>query len=267
MGKFFQIGVCTWSVRQSIADICNTLDALGVDRMHLALSPALNGDEQYLETVKASGKIVSSTMIGCKSENYSTLETIRETGGIVPDEHWQENLDQFRRAAPMTAALGSPYISFHAGFIDHSDSAKFAKLVGRMRQLGDIAGENGVSILMETGQETGDDLRRFMEELDHPRVFLNLDPANLILYNKDTPLNALPKLAPWVRHVHAKDAIHTQPGSWGIEVPWGDGEVNVFAFLAKLEELGFSGTIAIEREAGPARFRDIAKAVRRLRAY
>ena len=167
----------------------------------------------------------------------------------------------------MTAALGSPYLSFHAGFIDHADPAYARKFHDRMRAIGDLAGENGISILMETGQETGDDLRRFLEELDHPRVFLNLDPANLILYNKDTPLNALPKLAPWIRHVHAKDAVHTKPGTWGIEVAWGDGEVNVFAFLAKLEELGFTGPVAVEREAGNDRVRDIAKAVRRLRAY
>ena len=263
----FPISVCTWSLHRGIAEVCAILDAMGVDGMHLALGPALAGDESYLETVKASGKRLSSTMIGFPWENYSTLDTIRQTGGIAPDEHWDEALALFRRAIPMTAALGSPYLSFPAGFIDHADPAYARKFHDRMRAIGDLAGENGISILMETGQETGDDLRRFLEELDHPRVFLNLDPANLILYNKDTPLNALPKLAPWIRHVHAKDAVHTKPGTWGIEVAWGDGEVNVFAFLAKLEELGFTGPVAVEREAGNDRVRDIAKAVRRLRAY
>ena len=228
----FEIGVCTWSLRKPIAEVIDILDALGVDAMHLALDPALRGDEAYFETAKASGKRISSTMIGFPWEDYSTLETIRETGGIAPDEHWPEALALVKKAAPMTAALGAPYISFHAGFIDHDNPA-----------------------------------RRFLEELAHPKVFLNLDPANLILYNKDKPLEALPKLAPWVRHVHAKDAIHTQPGQWGREVPWGEGEVNIYAFMAKLEALGFAGTMAIEREAGSTRVADIAKAVRRLRAY
>lgn len=263
----FPISVCTWSLRKGIAEVCDILDALGVDGMHLALGPALGGDDSYLEAVKASGKRISATMLAFRWEDYSTLETIRRTGGIAPDEYWPEALDLVKRAAWLTAELGAPYLSFHAGFLDSGDAAYARKFLDRMRAVGDIAAANGIDVLMETGQETGDELRRFLETLDHGHVFLNLDPANLILYNKDKPLEALPKLAPWIRHVHAKDAVHTQPGTWGIEVPWGDGEVNVFAFLKRLEELGFNGPIAVEREAGDDRVRDIATAVRRLKAY
>lgn len=263
----FPISVCTWSLQKSISEVCDILDAMEVDGMHLALGPALDGDEEYLKFVKARGMRISCTMLGFPWENYSTLETIRKTGGIAPDEHWETALDLFKRAAKMTAELGAPYLSLHAGFIDHEDPAYAAKFYERIRIFGDIAAENGIDFLMETGQETGDDLEHFLKELNHDHVFLNLDPANLILYNKDTPLEALPKLAPWIRHVHAKDAVHTQPGTWGIEVAWGDGEVNTYAFLKKLEELGFKGSIAVEREAGNSRIRDIAKAVKRLRAY
>lgn len=263
----FPISVCTWSLRKSIGDVADLLDAMDVDGMHLALGPALDGDGAYLDAVKASGKRITSTMLGFYWEDYSTLDAIRVTGGIAPDGHWQEALDLFRRAAAMTRDLGSPYISLHAGFIDHDDKIYAQKFYDRIRQFGDIAGENGICFLMETGQETGDDLRDFLVKLDHPRVFLNLDPANLILYNKDKPLEALPKLAPWVRHVHAKDAVATKPGSWGIEVPWGDGQVNSYAFLSKLKELGIDVPVAVEREAGDQRVKDIAKAVRRLRAF
>lgn len=263
----FPISVCTWSLAKDINDVIDLLKAMDVSYMHLALNPALDGNETYLDKVRAGGIAISSTMLGFPWENYSTLDTIRQTGGIAPDEHWEEALDLFKRAAKMTAELSSPYISLHAGFIDHADPAYARKFYDRIRTFGDIAADNGIDFLMETGQETGDDLRHFLEELNHEHVFLNLDPANLILYNKDTPLNALPKLIPWVRHVHAKDAVHTSPGTWGIEVPWGDGEVNSFAFLKLLDSLGFNGKIAVEREAGPTRITDIAKAVRRLRAY
>lgn len=263
----FPISLCTWSLHKPIADVCELLDAMNVDGMHLALGPALAGDEAYLDVVRSSQKRISATMLGFPWENYSSLETIRETGGIAPDAHWDEALDLFKRAAKMTASINSPFLTLHAGFIDHSDPAYARKFYDRIRTFGDIAADNGIDFLMETGQETGDDLQHFLEELNHDHVFLNLDPANLILYNKDTPLSALPKLAPWIRHVHAKDAVHTQPGTWGIEVAWGDGEVNVFAFMKKLEELGYTGPIAVEREAGATRMSDIARAVRRLRAY
>jgi len=122
-------------------------------------------------------------------------------------------------------------------------------------------------LLMETGQESAEDLRHFLVTLDHPHVMLNFDPANMILYDKDEPIQALRMLAPWIRHVHAKDAIRTKrKGTWGTEVPWGDGEVNAPAFLNALRDLGFEGTLAIEREAGTQRIKDIAQAVRRLAA-
>ena len=98
------------------------------------------------------------------------------------------------------------YIAMHVGFLDHSDHAYAKKFYDRVRELGDRAGDAGVTLLMETGQESAEDLQRFAETLNHPNVLLNFAPANLILYNKDEPLTAFRRLAPWVRHIHIKDA-------------------------------------------------------------
>ena len=90
----------------------------------------------------------------------------------------------------------------------------------------------------------------------------------MILYNMDNPLDAFRRLAPFVPHLHIKDATRTKvPGTWGSEVVWGAGEVNAFAFLDVLDECGYEGPIVIEREAGTQRVKDIATAVRRLLAY
>jgi sugar phosphate isomerase/epimerase len=76
------------------------------------------------------------------------------------------------------------------------------------------------------------------------------------------------KLAPWIRHVHIKDALPSKkPGvEWGEETPWGDGKVGAAAFLAALDKVGYKGALAVEREGGSSRTADIALAVRRLRA-
>ena len=72
-------------------------------------------------------------------------------------------------------------------------------------------------------------------------------------------------LAPWIKHIHIKDATRTtKPGTWGAEVPWGDGQVGTEAFLNVLKEIGFEGVLAIEREAGDDRFGDIKLAAERL---
>ena len=87
----------------------------------------------------------------------------------------------------------------------------------------------------------------------------------MILYGKGDPIAAVRTLGPWIKHVHIKDAVRTkQPGTWGTEVPWGEGEVGTEAFLKALKETGFAGVLAIEREAGDNRLGDIRLAAERL---
>ena len=122
----------------------------------------------------------------------------------------------------------------------------------------------GVSLLLESGQETAEDLAKFMAAV--PGVGINFDPANMILYGKGEPIKAVKVLIPWIRQVHVKDAVVTKtPGTWGDEVAWGEGEVGGRAFLATLEALGYKGNFVIEREAGSDRPGDIARAARLLK--
>jgi L-ribulose-5-phosphate 3-epimerase len=88
----------------------------------------------------------------------------------------------------------------------------------------------------------------------------------MILYGKGDPIAAVAVLARWIRYVHIKDATApNSPGEWGVEVPRGSGEVGCRQFIQALEEAGYSGALAIEREAGASRLDDIRLAVERLR--
>ena len=263
------IGICSWSFQKSINELGAFMREQGVEHIHLALAPALGeGGEAYLDDVKKQGWTITSTMLNFDYEDYSTLDTIKVTGGIAPDDKWDGAYAAFVRAAALTAELGVPYIAMHVGFLDHADAAYAQKFYDRVRALGDAAKAVGVTLLMETGQESAADLREFLVTLNRPNVMLNFDPANMILYNKDEPVAALKLLAPWIRHIHAKDATRTKVnGTWGAEVPWGDGEVNTKAFLDALKTIGFNGALAVEREAGNQRTIDIATAVQRLAAY
>ena len=263
------VGVCSWSFQKGIDEIGTAMAAMDVDHIQVALLPALQpGGEAYLEAVTRQGWTITSTMLNFEHEDYTTLETIRKTGGIAPDEQWPLCKTLFEKAAKLTAELKVPYITLHVGFLDHTDAAYAAKFESRVRTFGDIAKANGISLLMETGQETAEELERFLTTLNHTNIFLNFDPANLILYNTDEPIRAVKRLFPYIRHFHIKDAIRTKTvGTWGSEVPWGNGEVNAFAFLNTLKELGYQGPLAVEREAGNQQVKDIALAVRRLAAF
>ena len=263
------VSVCSWSLKQDVHELAESMRKLDIGYVNLAVRPALQeGGEKFLQAVREQDWTISSTMIDFPCEDYSTLESIKKTGGIGPDEHWDENRELALGAIDVTAELGAKYLLMHAGFIDHTQPEYAKRFYDRIRLLADAAGEKNVKFLMETGQETAEELKHFLEKMDHPALRVNFDPANMILYDKGNPLEAIKVLAPWIKHVHIKDALLTEtPGTWGAEVPWGEGEVDSDAFLRTLKEVGFDGALAIEREAGDDRFGDIKKAAERLSAF
>jgi sugar phosphate isomerase/epimerase len=265
MGKHIErpIGVCSWSMGGDFDDIAK----LGLEYIHLAIGPALKeGGEAYFETISKLPMKITSTMIGFLQEDYSTLETIRETGGIVPDDYWDRNRELFLKGLEVSSKLPTKYMSCHFGFIDAENPAAFEKLSKRMILLADAAAAKNLKLLMETGQESAEHLREFLETVNHPALKVNFDPANMILYGKGNPVAAVKVLGPWIEHVHIKDAVAAEtPGQWGKEVAWGDGQVNSEAFLTALDEIDYTGPLVIEREAGEKRFEDVNQAIRLIR--
>jgi sugar phosphate isomerase/epimerase len=260
------VGACSWSLRTDIEGVAAAMRQLGIGRVNLALKPAIApGGEKYLEAVRRQAWTVSATTIGFPQEDYTSLETIRATGGILPDDTWPQNRQAVVRAAEITAELGVRWLTLHAGFLESDDPAVARRLRERLCTLADAAAERGLGLLLETGQETAECLAGLLEELQHPALGVNFDPANMILYDKGDPVVAVRRLGPWIKHIHVKDARRTlRPGTWGTEVPWGEGQVGPERFLAALQEIGFTGTLSIEREAGDNRLGDIQWAAERL---
>ncbi|MCX6901335.1 MAG: sugar phosphate isomerase/epimerase [Verrucomicrobia bacterium] len=263
------VAVCSWSLRTDPDGVAEAMRQLGIDHVNLTLRPVFaEGGEAYLDAIRRQRWTISAATIGFPQEDYSSLESIRATGGILPDECWPRNQQMVARAAAITAELGVRFLTMHAGFIESDAASQDHRLRDRLVSLADAAAQRGITLLMETGQETAECLRELLEELRHPALGVNLDPANMILYGKGDPVAAVRTLGPWIRHVHIKDAIRTkQPGTWGSEVPWGEGEVGATAFLNALKDAGFAGVLAIEREAGNNRLGDVQLAAERLAAY
>jgi sugar phosphate isomerase/epimerase len=260
------VSVCTWSMQNDLDCIDALMKNAGIGHVHLDLRPVcIDGVKDFLQNVRRRNWSVSAAMIGFPQEDYTTLDTIRTTGGIVPEDCWPKNQDCFLNAIDTAAQLGVAFLSAHIGFIDHTKKDEYKKLLGRIRSLADAAAQKKVMILMETGQETAAELKHCLTDLNHPAVGINFDPANMILYGKGNPIEAVRILAPWIRHVHIKDAIASQtPGQWGSEVVWGTGQVDPDAFLTALKDIGYKGALAIEREAGQTRQEDIRLAIDRL---
>ena len=261
-----RLAVCSWSLQPSSPqDLLVKLKATGLHRIQLNLDPLRETPDIWGDFAgfrATAGVEVVSGMFGTIGEDYSTLDTIRETGGIVPDATWDRNLANIRRCAELAQELQLKLVTFHAGFLPHDPSdPDHAKLRGRMETIASIFAEKHIDLALETGQETADTLRSFLETLGCPNVGVNFDPANMLLYGKGDPIEAMRTLAPWIRQVHIKDAVKTQvPGTWGSEVVAGTGEVDWKAFFGVLTEIGYTGNLCIEREAGTSRVEDIAAA-------
>ena len=79
---------------------------------------------------------------------------------------------------------------------------------------------------LETGQETAEGLLQFIAGVERSNLFINFDPANMILYGTGEPIEALRKVGKYVRSIHCKDATWSdQPGvTWGLF--WGSRSYN-----------------------------------------
>ena len=261
-----RLAVCSWSLQpENPESLVAHLREIGIPRVQLALDPLRENPAAWGKTAElfaAQGIEIVSGMFGTIGEDYSSLDAIKETGGVVPDEHWDANWANIQAVAGIAAGLGLKIVTFHAGFLPHEESDPgFAKLLGRITQIADVFDANDIDLGFETGQETADTLRLFLEKLDRPSVGVNFDPANMILYGKGDPIDALETLAPFLKQCHIKDATMTrEPGTWGTEVTVGTGEVDWPAFFSTLAKVDFEGHCCIEREADEQRVADIRTA-------
>ena len=270
-----QIGVCSWSLQatgpQDLAEKVNALDLKGVQ---LGLTPHRDDPgtwEGVQEILAESGISIVSGMFATFGEDYTTPETIRRTGGVVPDEDWDENFELAKAAAATAKAMGLTQVSTHAGFLPHEPTdPDFEKLSQRVAQLAEVFAEAGASLLLESGQETAETLLMFLDEMSKRGVQnlgVNFDPANMILYDMDDPTDALRRLVPHVQQVHVKDANRTTvKGQWGEEVVVGTGQVDLAEFVRILAEADFDESYIFEREAGDDRVGDITQGIAALKA-
>jgi sugar phosphate isomerase/epimerase len=261
-----KIAVCSWSLQPGdLADLLRKLELTGISRVQLALDPVRENAEAWPNlkpALQQAGITLVSGMFGCVGEDYSTPDSIRRTGGIAPDSTWNENLTRIRAAAELASQLQLKLVTFHAGFLPHDESdPNFSKMLERLSTGAKIFADRHIALGLETGQETAAALASILKKVNAPNLRVNFDPANMLLYDKGDPVEALRRLAPWISQVHVKDARRPRtPETWGEEVPAGTGEVDWPGFFGALKEMNFAGNCVIEREAGSQRVADVQTA-------
>jgi sugar phosphate isomerase/epimerase len=226
----------------------------------------------FLKKCNQAGIRVTAVFGGFDGESYADIATTARTVGLVPESTRAARLQEMKGIADFARVLGCSTVALHIGFVpvDRS-STSYRNLLDTTRNLLDHLAKNSQQLNLETGQESADHLLEFIADVNRDNLFINFDPANMILYGTGNPIEALEKVGSYVRSVHCKDAKWAAPESrgnrWGSEVPLGDGDVGMETYLRTLDRLGYHGPLTIEREIAhePERQKaDIGHAVRLL---
>jgi sugar phosphate isomerase/epimerase len=225
---------------------------------------------QIRDHLSELGLQLTAVFGGFDGESYADIPTVARTVGLVPLATRAERRVEMMEISDFARQLECPVVALHLGFVpDNATNPSYADVIEICRQLCDHCRGNNQALHLETGQEPAAALLEFIEQVDRDNLFINFDPANMILYGAGQPIDALKTLAPYVRSVHCKDAKWSnRPGiDWGREVPLGEGEVGMERFLRTLKDIGYTGPLTIERELPSEpdqQLIDIQKAIRLL---
>lgn len=184
------------------------------------------------------------------------------TLGLIPRTYRAQRIEKLKKFSDFAKQLEIPAIRIHAGFIpEDPNDHLYREAVETLRDVISYCKRNGQDFLYETGTETPITLLRAMEDIGLDNQGVNLDTANLILYDKANPLDALDILGPYVKNTHAKDGLYpTNPHDLGKEVAIPHGKVDFPKIIARLKKLNYQGPITIEREiSGPQQIEDVKR--------
>lgn len=247
---------------------------LGLYSCHLCVwDPSVYTDDHAAELRQAitdTGFAVTALWAGWSGPRESDLAFGPYTVGLVPAAYRHRRLEELRHASDFAQKVGISTIATHVGYLpEDPHHPDYLGTLPALRWLCKYMKEKGQTFLFETGQETPTTLLRTIRAIDLDNVGVNFDTANLMMYGKGNALDSLEQLAPYVQEVHIKDGLYpTDSIHRGKEVPVGEGKANIPAILKLLDQIGYRGSLTIEREiSGEQQIRDIVATKDKLLAW
>lgn len=265
------LGVCIVHGSKPIDEAFRDVAAMGFSHCQLNSWDRRLWTTQEADSIRSAmkryGVTITAFWCGWCGPAYWDFYEGQETLGLVPVTYRFARMKDLMDGADFAARLGIVDVATHVGFLpENPHDPNYAGVVAALKQVAAHLQENGQYLLFETGQETPVTLLRTFEDVGAGNLGVNLDPANLVMYGKANPVDALEIIGKYVRGVHAKDGRYPDNGRYlGPEVPIGTGKVDFHQLLRGLRACGYDGSITIEREiSGPQQETDIRHAKRYL---
>lgn len=218
-------------------------------------------DAERLKELQVKYDLKISTLMYCTPNSRWNFTEGPSTIGLVPPLNRVKYLDMHKKAIDFCAMAGIPAFHSHFGFIPEEPSSElYAGFIQVMKELCLYAKERGVMVFCETGQETPVTLIRAIRDIGTGNIFVNCDTANLILYGKANPVDAIYQFGPLLKELHIKDGKYpTDPYSLGRETKIPEGDVDFPGVIKALADIGFQGVMTIECELGGDNFEYVVK--------
>ncbi len=197
---------------------------------------------------------------GYKSFAYPEMYT---TLGLTPAYLRGQRTSDILEGAAFAGKIGVKNIFTHIGYVRDDPEDPDRQEIKRILRL--IAREldaQGQCLQIETGEMIPLSLKLLIHDIGCENVGVNFDTGNFLINGRANTTDALTLLLPFVRGVHAKDAVYPEGFEpKGHEKPIGQGQVDFPAVIRLLKASGYQGDLTIEREiTGEEQLRDILAA-------
>jgi sugar phosphate isomerase/epimerase len=226
--------------------------SLGLDTVQVSKLPdrfyTPEGAAEFAGMLRSTGIRADSVVAVFAGESYANRDTVVRTVGFRPLHLIKERLEYLRKCVDFADAIGAKIVTFHMGFLpENAEDDAYKAMLAAVTDIAGYAARKTVTISLETGQETGQQLAAFLDRITVARVGVNFDPANLVIYGVDAPSRALAHVVGRVTSVHVKDALlPATPGAMGLEVRPGEGRAELAECFRMLRASGFTGALIIE---------------------
>ncbi len=269
-----KIGVIVDSFRKDFKSSVTDAKAIGADGVQIG-HKFLIGENNLRVDVAEAKKILDGAGIACSAVCADIGCTMFYTGN-------RALIEKEKKLLYIAKELGTNIATTHIGVVPTDKACEQYKSMHAVcYELAEFAKSIDGHFAVETGPETSEILKDFLDSLGSDGVSVNLDPANLVMCAGDDPVQAVYNLKDYIVHTHAKDGIQLKPfdtrgfyaptffgleklpaGDYFKEVPLNQGGVNWDSYLGALRDIGYNGYLTIERECGDTPSKDIAEAVR-----
>ena len=260
--------MCFINTPQDCDEKFSKLAELGFEACHLVYKPeeyCSDAAKAVRESAEKYGIDICAQFAGFRDSEIAWYDTryLYRTLGIAAPAYRLERMKYLKKAIDFASEAGIQDVIIHAGYIPNDLlSEGYAEMLKAVDSAANHCEPRGVNLLLETGTEVPIILRALIEDLGRKNVFINFDPANILMYGFGNPVDALCVFGKYVRNMHGKDGcLPTDPHHFGEERAVGQGMVDFAAIFRKFREIGYDRYCVIEREiSGEQQITDIIAA-------